>query len=103
MPLCHHAGRRACEWRSCDGSGAGACGQRADQLPCLISGRCPHRRAADRFTLGCHGKQIGTRVARNIPDSLELVNEQDMTVPCYQEEIRVRNITFPQIGLTSSM
>ena len=78
-------------------------GQRAGQLPCLISGRCPHRRAADRFTLGCHGKQIGTRVARNIPDSLELVNEQDMTVPCYQEEIRVRNITFPQIGLTSSM
>ena len=63
----------------------------------------PHRRAADRFTLGCHGKQIGTRVAGNIPDSLELANEQDMTVPCYQEEIRVRNITFPQIGLTSSM
>ena len=78
-------------------------GQRAGQLPCLISGRCPHRRAADRFTLGCHGKQIGTRVAGNIPDSLELANEQDMTVPCYQEEIRVRNITFPQIGLTSSM
>ena len=78
-------------------------GQRAGQLPCLISGRCTHRRAADRFTLGCHGKQIGTRVAGNIPDSLELANEQDMTVPCYQEEIRVRNITFPQIGLTSSM
>ena len=77
-------------------------GQRAGQLPCLISGRCPHRRAADRFTLGCHGKQIGTRVAGNIPDSLELANEQDMTVPCYQEEIRVRNITFPQIGPTSS-
>ena len=60
-------------------------GQRAGQLPCLISGRCPHRRAADRFTLGCHGKQIGTRVAGNIPDSLELANEQDMTVHYYQE------------------
>ena len=63
----------------------------------------PHRRAAGRLTVGCDGQQIGVGAARNIPDSLELVNEQDMTVPCYQEEIRVRNITFPQIGLTSSM
>ena len=51
-----------------------------------------------RLTVGCDGQQIGIGAAQNIPDSIDISNSQDMTVPCHQEGIWVRNITSPQIN-----
>ena len=38
-------------------------------------------------------KQVGTGAAQNIPDSLVLGNGQDMSVPCHQEGVWVRNVS----------
>ncbi len=55
-----------------------------------------------RLTVGCDGQQIGAGAAQNIPDSIGISNSQDMTVPCHQEGMWVRNITFHQISTASS-
>jgi len=58
---------------------------------------------SSRLTVGCDGKQIGVGASQSSPSNLDLSNSQDMSMPCHQEGLWVRNITFPQIGLTSSM
>ena len=39
------------------------------------------------------GKQVGSRSTQSIPDTLALSNSQDMTVPCHQDGVWVRNIS----------
>lgn len=48
--------------------------------------------SANAFTVELDGKQIGSASAQDIPDSVNLSNGQDLSVPCHQGGVWVRNV-----------
>ena len=44
------------------------------------------------LTVGLDGKQIGSGATQGVPQSLSLLNNQDMTVACHQEGVWIRNV-----------
>lgn len=44
------------------------------------------------LTVGLNGKQVGSGASQNVPQSISLINNQDMTVACHQEGVWVRNV-----------
>lgn len=46
----------------------------------------------NNLTVGLDGKQIGTGDSSGIPDSVALLNNQDMSQPCHQGGVSIRNV-----------